>query len=230
MQTDWKKGKVTTLIIPSAKYDPIVKMTVKVLGVQGIHEDLEHAKAASRYQEREELLATLQKQGAFMWSLSQKEEDDGSMLGEALDEEESDWGESVSGWLETASGDSNAEGDDHGRGPTPGSRRRTNRTSKDSIPPNTECEAPCCHGECTNPMSPHRKRRKAQENAATQGTKKQEKDDHILTINLIPPGVHQISHQAGLKAYHYMGDLWELDSDGLIVFTDTNLKIYNSKF
>lgn len=32
----WKDGRITTIISPSGKYDPVVKMTANVLGVHSV--------------------------------------------------------------------------------------------------------------------------------------------------------------------------------------------------
>lgn len=46
----------------------------------------------------------------------------------------------------------------------------------------------------------------------------------------IPEGARRISDMSGLGVYHWIGSPWEISGDGLMGFTNQNLKIRNNKF
>ncbi|KAK5610577.1 hypothetical protein CRENBAI_002927 [Crenichthys baileyi] len=49
-------------------------------------------------------------------------------------------------------------------------------------------------------------------------------------LDPIPTDARRISLQNGTRLYQVIGDPWDIEGDGLLVFTNDNFKIHNTKF
>ncbi|KAE8283579.1 hypothetical protein D5F01_LYC18982 [Larimichthys crocea] len=55
-------------------------------------------------------------------------------------------------------------------------------------------------------------------------------DERLQPLNRLPDEVRRIPGQGKLGVYQWIGSPWQIDGDALLVFTDSNLKIYNATF
>ncbi|KAM3604809.1 uncharacterized protein V6R79_016430 [Siganus canaliculatus] len=87
LETTWQGCSIEAMISATKKYDAIVKMTTKVLGVDCVLED-PLVKAASQFKEYNEVLKGLRQIGAEMRARTTAEEDeDGSVIRSISDED-----------------------------------------------------------------------------------------------------------------------------------------------
>ncbi|MEQ2242284.1 hypothetical protein ILYODFUR_034217 [Ilyodon furcidens] len=49
-------------------------------------------------------------------------------------------------------------------------------------------------------------------------------------LDPMPPDPRRISLLNGTRLYQVIGDLWDIEGDGLLIFTNDNFKIYNTNF
>ncbi|MEQ2257762.1 hypothetical protein ILYODFUR_038076 [Ilyodon furcidens] len=60
-----------------------------------------------------------------------------------------------------------------------------------------------------------------------------QKSDRVMmrkVLDPMPTDARRISLQNGTRLYQVIGDPWEIEGDGLLVFTNDNFKIHNTKF
>ncbi|GLD65753.1 uncharacterized protein AKAME5_001719900, partial [Lates japonicus] len=59
---------------------------------------------------------------------------------------------------------------------------------------------------------------------------KLEPDPRLPRLHAMPEETRKINHQSGVRAYHHIGNPWDIDGDGLIVFSSEKMKVWNKKF
>lgn len=59
---------------------------------------------------------------------------------------------------------------------------------------------------------------------------KSERPEHLPALTSIPPGTRKVTAQGGLVVYHWIGSPWDIDGHGLIVLTNSQLRIHHGKF
>ncbi|MED6242415.1 hypothetical protein ATANTOWER_004335 [Ataeniobius toweri] len=60
-----------------------------------------------------------------------------------------------------------------------------------------------------------------------------QKSDRVMmrkVLDPMPPDARRISLQNATRLYQVIGDPWDIEGDGLLVFTNDNFKIHNTKF
>ncbi|KAE8284737.1 hypothetical protein D5F01_LYC16171 [Larimichthys crocea] len=69
----WREGRITALISPSKKYDPIIKMTAGILGTECVLEDPDHTRATSKSNSLTKQVALLHNRGALLRAMSKED-------------------------------------------------------------------------------------------------------------------------------------------------------------
>lgn len=279
----WKEGRITALISPSVKYDPIVKMTAGVIKANYLLQNPETTRATSKYDEHKSLRALMANRASLIQASGQEEDvqsltdapgsdeeehsdsgdaraDQGSATpdeesrsdtdsdseDEAEQENPEQGGEEEDHWSPYASDGNLALPDGLTNGLTPTLKRVTKLVQQQgkglAVQRRLLERSSSYHGPERSAPKKRKEKKNHQEDepdspgpsgdemgASPRGFKRG-RDDRLQPLNPLPEEKLKIFGQGGIRVYHWIGSPWEIDGDGLLIFADVKLKIYNGNF